>query len=335
MKNIIKLIVFTCICALLASCATFTDVTIRSTPGTEVFNSRYHRLGVVDETGSLTLKVSDNDYFSFLLSRTPSSDDFIPFALDYNYEPYLIDHSLAKVGKVMTYAGAGILGAGLMVLVATAGEEDEELSDDNAGLALGMEGAGLGISLLGVGTAIPFSKRTEQITRKYCYKLQSIQNANQDLQVTKPKFDLYKEVATQSTKQPQSKAANSNNSGASVSSKTLKDNATKVEGTYIGKGSLMQNKKEIESYEDISIIIKRSAKDVVSVSVVESNGDSFFTSDGEYTVKKLSNGKYELTMKNEKNAIITIDTKSNLVYIHPRVNIDSDIYTLNIKANKK
>lgn len=338
MKNIIRILVVACTIITFASCTTSTKVTVYTTPGTEILTVNKSRLAVADGTGKAQIKISDDTYHAFLLSHSPSTNDYVPFALDYKYNSYMGTHALKVLGF-----GISIVGSATTIVGLLAG------NDDSRGT---LAGAGLGAGLAGVGLCGFAYSQTTQTAQTNQYKYLSHQTANQDLPITKPVFDEYNAKVVTKGKAPtptkgstasKKKLATSSTGGtttstkklgSSASSKTLRDNASKVEGTYVGTGSLTQNGSVIESYNEISITIKKSGKDVVLVNVIE-DGEQFFDSDEEYSVRKLSDGKYELTLKGVKTAKITIDTKNNLVYIHPRVNIEGDIYSLSIKAKKQ
>ena len=112
--------------------------------------------------------------------------------------------------------------------------------------------------------------------------------------------------------------------------RTLSDLAKSVSGTYNGKGTLTLNGEVIESYSSIKVIIKKIDNKTVSVDVIE-GGTSFFAKPGEYSVSQMPKGGYKLTNKAIPSAEITIDTKKNIRYTHPRINIDGTIYQLQIK----
>ncbi len=327
-----------CFCAIAVSCSTSTKLTVFATPGTEILTPNKNRLAVADGTGKAMFKISDDTYYAFLLSHTPSSNDYVPFALDYKYHNYgIVNPLLAALGKGVVIMGAGFEVAGIIALCTGS-------SEIGIGLLLG----GVGGALVGCGIGGPADSRDKQLSHQYNYKYLSTQTTNQDLSLISPIFDVYSAQTMSSDQSGSTSAAkkklNASSSegttastkklGSSASSKALKDNASKVEGTYVGSGSLSQSNSVIESYSNISVTIKKSGKDVVLVNVID-DGEQFFDSDEEYSVRKLSDGKYELIHKSVKTAKITIDTRNNLVYIHPRVNIEGDIYSLSIKAKKQ
>lgn len=297
---------------MIQSCTTYTKFTVYGNPGTEILTPDGTKLATIDNTGRAKIKNNDDVYHAFLLSHQPGSDVNVPFALDYQKKSY-------KGWWYTIYSAFALFGAG-----AAASSSDKDLG------GLLMTG-GLSVGMIG-GYGLMFSN---SLKREYHYKYLAAQQTNQDIQFTRPNLVP---VKTQKT----SVSSSSNTTGSSTStkkisssksSKTLKDNAAKIEGTYIGSGSLKSGNEVIEDYADIKVVITKKSKDVVLVNVFESDGSKFFTSDGEYTIKKLSNGKYLLSLKGISNATIEIDTRNNLVYLHPRVNIDNDIYTLSIKAS--
>ena len=128
--------------------------------------------------------------------------------------------------------------------------------------------------------------------------------------------------------------------GSSTSTKKLNDKSTKsfknhaatVQGSYIGTGTLTLNGQVIESYKDIKVKITRTDDNSVDVIVTESNGVDFFNEPATYTITKDTNGNFTLTHDDIAKATIKIDRNKKAIYLHPRVNIDGDIYTLKITA---
>lgn len=121
---------------------------------------------------------------------------------------------------------------------------------------------------------------------------------------------------------------------SSVSKRTLNDNAKLVSGSYFGTGYLTQKGKVIEEYAKIKVVILRIDNNNVNVDVFE-NGESYFSKTNKYQVTKKGKNTYVLSLDGISDALITIDNTGHLTYIHPKVNIDREIYTLNLTANKK
>ena len=63
------------------------------------------------------------------------------------------------------------------------------------------------------------------------------------------------------------------------------------------------------------------------------SGESFFGSELEYTIRKTDDG-YELVLNGIATAVISIDHNGKLSFTHPKVNIDGELYTLSINAEK-
>ncbi|MBO7317455.1 MAG: hypothetical protein J6U43_01875, partial [Bacteroidales bacterium] len=64
-------------------------------------------------------------------------------------------------------------------------------------------------------------------------------------------------------------------------------------------------------------------------------GVEFFGEASSYTVKRNSDKTYSLIHEKVSEATIEINAVNNMLYLHPRVNIDGDMYILEIKASKK
>ena len=90
----------------------------------------------------------------------------------------------------------------------------------------------------------------------------------------------------------------------------------------------------LSEYSAMKVVVLRIDNYTVNIDVVE-NGDSYFSSKTKYQVKKKGKNTYVLSLEGISDAFITIDNAGHLTYIHPKVNIDGEIYTLNITANKK
>ena len=110
------------------------------------------------------------------------------------------------------------------------------------------------------------------------------------------------------------------------------DFAKIISGTYVGSGSLLQKGNVVESYRSVKVVISRKDKNKVDVNVIES-GESFFGSELEYTIRKTDDG-YELVLNGIATAVISIDHNGKLSFTHPKVNIDGELYTLSINAEK-
>lgn len=332
MKTIFKIITIGCLIFCFVSCSTSTKITIYGEPGTEIYTPHWNKIGKIDNSGKVSVSLSDDEYYPFLMSYKSGTGGFVPFALDYQYKKY-------SVRKVVTQSSFGVwLGAIIVGVVQLANDGS---ASDGVGVLMGVS------PLTGLYTWLTYKK-----TDEYCYHYSLGQQTNQDMIMTKPQLDTIKSekvIEEKTTSTPPSnsstlassssskKMASSNSTktlSSSSSTKSFKDNAVKIEGTYVGTGVLKQGNETIESYSGIKVVIKKKTAEVVLVNVIESDGSKFFYSDGEYSIKKQPNGKYVLTLMDISTATIEIDVNNNMVYVHPRVNIDSSIYKLSIKAKK-
>ena len=314
-----------CVILCFTSCKTTTMLTVHGEPGTQILTpDKKTLLATIDNSGKAVIANPDNDYYAFLLSCKPGTEEYIPFALDYMKKSYPVTQFAKGLGIGLAGAGTVMLIPGTIAMLAGA-----------EGLAGPMLLSGFSLDLIGLGIGWPADLRSRQTSYYYCYKYTSEQKTNQDLQFTKPQFELYKpETPVLQNDNVETGSKTNKTLSSSSSTKTLKDNAAKIEGTYVGEGTLKQGNEIIETYNSISISIKRKSKDIVLVNVIESDGSKFFATDGEYNIKKQSDGKYVLTLNGINNATIEIDTNNSLIYIHPRVNIDNEIYILTINAKK-
>lgn len=325
----IKTIFAMTVMAMLSSCYTSSKFIVEAVPGTEILTPDRMPVAVADNQGKAKVTISDDEFYAFLLSHQPGAQDYIPFALDYKYKSYTgtraqygLGWFLACGGMIPTIAGA--------IAVATG-------SDD---VALPLIGVGTAMMVAGMGIGFPANCRSDQRNQDNQYKFLSQQRANQDLPITVPLL-VSENVSREKPVQNIQVVAASDSSTVSTreigqrSNKTLKDYGTQLQGTYIGTGKLTKGKDTIETYDNITVVITRMDKVMVLVNVVESNGEPFFPSESQYKVDKKSNNSFELTLEGINSAKIKIDKDRNCLYLHPRVNIDGDLYTLSIDAKLK
>lgn len=310
MKNVVRLMAVLLFCSMINSCSTFQNITVFGEPGTEIYTPDLEKVGTIKGDGKGEITLPRDVYYPFLLSGNGEWADIkIPFALDY---------------KNKSYNGTRIL-CGVFFVVA--------------------------IPVMTVGAPGYFvtAKRLSETQRQWQFEYLSKQSTNQDLRFEKFVDNGYKkeigsksvpveENVAESDKPVESAQSESSSSAAksrsSKSKRTLTDLTRQVEGTYIGSGKLLLKDETIENYQDIKVVLKRLDKNTVQVDVYESNGEAYFNESGKYSVKKIDSGKYQLTMNGIPSATITIDANKKMVYLHPKVNIDGDLYSLRITASK-
>lgn len=309
MKNIVRLMTVLLFCSMINSCSTFQKITVLGEPETEIYTPNLEKVGTIKSDGKGEITLPRDGYYPFLLSCNGGSDIKIPFALDY---------------KNKSYNGTRIL-CGVFFVVS------------------------IPVITVGMPGFLVTSKRLSETQRQWQFEYISKQSTNQDLRLEKFVDNGYnkeignkpvpvEENVVESDRKVEYARSESSSSVAksrsSKSKRSLMDLAKQVEGIYVGSGKLLQNDETIENYQDIKVVLKRLDKSAVQVDVYESNGEAYFNESGKYSVKKIDSGKYQLTMNGIPSATITIDASKKMVYLHPKVNIDGDLYALRITASK-
>ena len=92
---------------LFSSCVAYSDFIITGEPGTHIKTPDGKDIGYIDDTKQLKYTFSRADYYTpFLLSKSPNSNKYIPFALDYKETsgitiPQLIGSTAAMIGLIV------------------------------------------------------------------------------------------------------------------------------------------------------------------------------------------------------------------------------------------
>ena len=119
MKNKIYIFGLLVSIVLISSCSSLTKVTVYGEPGTEIRTPGNDYLCTIGESGKGTVKLSRDVYYAFLLSKSPNSNECIPFGMDYK------NHKKGYVGEGIAYTlvGVSIIGSTVSVVGLIAGEE--------------------------------------------------------------------------------------------------------------------------------------------------------------------------------------------------------------------
>lgn len=310
-------------CIILASCSTTQKITVSGYAGTEIYTPDLTKVGTIDNTGKAQIKLDSDAYYAFLLSKSTGSNELIPFALDYRKSSY----TGCKIANFLSFSGASAgLGATVTGLAMIAGGDQDIATPFLAGGLIGFVACG--------GAYSATSQRMDQIDHAYQFKYLPKQTTNQDITFAKPQIasNESKEESTKRSSSP--KGSSSSKRVADKSNKSFKDYGAMVEGIYVGDGQLLLDNEIIEHYSDIELKITRIDKNTVEVVVIEDNGEEFFNASSTYSINKSSNNSYTLTHNDISKATIKIDRNKKAIYLHPRVNIDGDIYTLKITATQ-
>lgn len=333
MKRLIELLGIVICVILLHSCTTSQKITIQGTPGTEIYSPAMERLGTVSSNGKVSFKISSDDYFSYLMSKNAGANELIPFALDYKRHSFIGTQILKWTGYTVVAAGAF---SALVGGIACIGGDGDEVGGP-------FLAAGGGAAALGAIIGMPADMRSNQTQYEHKYKYLSVQETNQDVHFTQIVDVGYRKTKHNYDNNAPHVSDRANNGSpsstatrrkSSVSKRTLNDNTKLVSGSYFGTGYLTQKGKVIEEYAKIKVVIARIDNNNVNIDVFE-NGESYFSKTNKYQVTKKGKNTYVLSLDGISDALITIDNAGHLTYIHPKVNIDGEIYTLNLTANKK
>lgn len=316
--------------AMFSSCSTTEKFYVSGTPNTKIYTPGYTHIATIGTNGKAKIEISSDNYYAFFLSKSPSSELYVPFALDYKKKGRWGTKFIAGTGMALVTAG---LAAEIVGLAATLG------GDEDVATPFFVGGAGV----IGLGTVIgmPASSRLSQKSYEYQYQYLNNQQTNEDLRFTKAVFNEPFKGGSQSQTVTAS-ASTMVKEGTSVSkkrlsdksSKTLKDYGKQTEGMYVGSGTLTQNGETIESYNGIKVNIERISKNEANVNVIESDGSEFFETPSRYKITKNKNGSYTLTHSSISAATITISKNGSLTYYHPKINIDGELYVLKVSAKE-
>lgn len=303
MRKLFYIKTFLLISLILVSCGAPQRIVVSGKPGTSIYTPHKSELAKIGEDGKVKVVIDGNIYYPFLLSKEADSDTYIPFGLDF---------------KEYSYSGRKTAFWFSMVTIVPI------------------------VTLVPVAISGPLI----QTDHEYQYKYLPEHLTNEDMSFTHPKIEVVDFVASEvdkaETKNKQAEvvekekaSSKSTKSFGSKSTKSFKDYGTVLAGEYVGNGTLSINGNVIEKYANIIVELHIIDNKKVAVQVVEANGVEFFGEASSYSVRKNSDGTFSLVHNDVSVATIKIDGNSKLVYLHPRVNIDGDMYTLKITANKK
>ena len=318
----------------LFSCSTSQTLTIEGLPGTEILTPGLKNLGTIGSNHKAEITIPSDDYYAFLLARGNGSKELVPFALDYRNKKYRGTNIQHGVGLGLAVVGlAGLLPATIMLAV----DSENDVSGYIYAGAAGTAGIGCAIGM-------PANFRLQQTQYQYQYKYLSSQSTNEDFTFTHPIDNGFIRTVKNEPQRSETYQGNTEETPVatataarrrgktSAATRNLRDHGKQVAGTYVGTGKLLLNGEEVESYTDIKVVMKRIDKNNVLVEVYES-GEAFFNTGDKYSIKKAGNEKFTLSLKGIPSATITISKNKNMVYLHPKVNIEGEIYTLEIKAS--
>ena len=316
MKIILKLLMMIGM-VVFYSCSSSQNITVKGTPGTEIYSPANTKLGVIDSAGELKVSVPNGGrFYHYLLSGKVGEGKLVPFALNYKHSGnYELQNAMFYVGTCSMPLASLAGGIGGMIGVAA------------------VEGI-----IGGIGLCLSNKNNGE-----YEYRYLSYQKTNEDLAFLPIQDTGYKKgvesvscvVDDTPNRRVKASASVSSDNQTSASKRQIKKDVSKfVSGSYIGTGSLSQKGKIVEEYDLVKVLITRIDNANVLIDVVE-GGESFFSSKIRYQVVKKGKNTYVLSLNGAPGASIIIDKNGRLTFKHPKVNIEGELYTLNINAEKE
>lgn len=299
MNKYIQFLGMALVCICLTSCkGGVKKITIQGEPGSVIYSLGYKELGTIGSDGKAIVEIDHSPHTAFLLTRRPGEETAVPFALDYKYKGH--------AGR-FTQTTFGLITCPTLITI-----------------PMFINGADW--------LYVNKYRYLKNQTTNDAFRFLPIVDNGVRKEVGIPEAALMPEsiVTPEEEGQASSSVARSR---SSKSSRTLKDYGKQVEGSYTCSGRLKQRGSVVESYSDVKIVITRIDKNNVYVDVKE-GGESFFSSKGKYAIKKDVKGGFVLTLSGISTAVIKIDVEGRITYVHPKVNIDGDMYTLEANGNK-
>lgn len=345
LKNIIFII-----CALLSltGCSTTEKFSVYGSGGTKIYTP-YNTVtsqSIASQSDKVDIAVPSDMYCGFILAQPSGCNVKIPIGLDYKISRHTGTKAALYAGGTVASVGIGVTMIGTIAMIAAKCNGDDEESD-RFGLI-----TGIGAAAAGVGACIgaPSQSRLRQTAYDYNFGYEKQQRVEIPrlsftlLNPNKPKGYMEQtQAGNESSSRRKASSgkdvkSDSKSNNISVSSskvnKNRSDYSKKIEGTYIGTGSLLTGTNVDENYTDVNVIIKRIDRNHVSVNVIES-GEEYFEAPLLYEVVANKNNGFNLVMDKLPDAVIRISKDGKLHFNHKKVNIDNVIYTLDIKAKKR
>lgn len=313
---------------IMLSCKSSQTIIVHAAPGTKIYTPAdiQNPVGSVSNSGKLKVKLSVKPYFGYLLAEAPQSSLKVPFGLDYKDSKY---HLNVLTGTLCTTFGSCLITTGIL------------FSSDTPSTGIGLAAGGALLTAAGIKALCSTPFDGWQACSDFAYEKN--QNAIQDIPLSsslerndppRPAAETGRPEKTLRSKAVSGASATATSvQKASKAKKSRTDFGAAVAGDYTGSGMLKSARTTVESYGNILVSIVRINASTVRVRVIE-NGEEFFESPMDYTVKRQKNGSYLLTLPDIPSAKITLTPDHKLIYIHDKVNIDSEIYTLSITARK-
>lgn len=323
--------------AILSSCSTTEKFYINSSvPAnvtyTSVKNAREIKSINVQPGIPTEIEIPSNMYLGYVVAKDPATGLEMPVGLNLHENIHKKNKTLGWLGFSAYPIGAGLMGAGIA------------LADANPGIGMSLSILGpsymLGMGLYGI---LAWQFRAGQIS--YIYKFGYDKEQVVDFSGLSAKI-LYPDPPKDFEDSTGSALANDVSSGNHFRKETgtntpvkttkikAKDAASLAAGTYAGSGQLILDDETTDTYPNMEIEIVKVGKNLVSVTV-KTDGEEFFESPLTCQVKKNKDGSLNLQLQDTPTVYIRISKNGNLSFSHRSIQVDNDIYTLNIQGEKR
>lgn len=327
----------------ITSCSTTEKFNVYAPQGTKIYtpNNSVSPNGVAINSDKVNIEVPSDMYCGYVLIQPSESDVKIPIGIDYKINHHRGTKIALYTGMTLSTVGVGVAVVGLGCMAAATASKDSD-NGDSFGLI-----AAAGAATGGIGAAIgaPSQARLRQTAYDYNFGYEKDQRISiPDLSFSLLKPNPSKSQINEPTKPNESSSRKKASSGKDVipeaspgsskASASRSDNARKIEGIYNGTGSLLNGTNVDENYSEISVILERVDKNHVKVRIIESEED-YFDAPLIYEIQKGKNGNFTLQINKLPEATIQINAKGKMMFIHKKVNIENNLYTLKIDANKE
>ena len=326
------LLVISLICCM-TSCATKEKFAVYGPQATKIYTpaNLYAPVTITAPSDKVDVSISSDMYCGYILAQAPGSDLKIPIGLNYKIKRHNGTKTMYLASLIVTSIGmGGALGGGAMLIAD---------SESPGGAVLGISA---GVGAVGAFGGMVSQARMNQTAYDYNFgyeKKQKIEMPPLSTTLLNPNLPKgYVEEIKEKKDSTRKKASSGKDivpdtQRSSKVNKSRSDIAKNVEGSYSGTGLLLYGKKVEEQYSDITIILERLDKSHVSVRIIESD-EEYFDMPLEYVVSKGKNGSYLLSIEKLPEASIKIASNGTLTFMHKKVNIDNEIYTLEISGKK-
>lgn len=293
-KSIILLFICVCVCCI-SSCVSNKKITIKGTPGTEVFlpvpPSKNNKtdggralgelLAVIGDDGEVKIKLSKPySYYPYLLTYNAETDRLYPVVLDYKRNKHTAEKNMGIILSIPTLCYYWVI-----------------------------------------------NDFRYYSSPQYRHSFDYIE----ELTINPNRPNAPYANTGERRKVKSGKASLLKSSGAAKTSKLLsKDYARQLEGSYKGVGKLLQDESVVENYSSMTVQMTYVDRNSVAVSVLMDDSEEVLSAVN-YTIKSQGEGQFILTSEKDKSA--TIEVNGNKVsYNNPNVNIDGETYILQISV---